>query len=187
MSGHFSRLNYDGCFIKEDTKQSTRPGDYKLYSGQTVNDKSCHATYGPRGNKVGENFEVDQGETLGDRAEIESVLKNIDLPASRCKKDRTLDEKNERLARDLQKSILCNNFLDSSSTRLELPLDHYRGLSTIDYQVEFPITDPLNNVFNGHNDTSLPSEQMNSNDGKSTRLEAKYNYSKQFVSNRVIN
>ena len=25
MSGHFSRLNYDGCFIKEDTKQSTRP------------------------------------------------------------------------------------------------------------------------------------------------------------------
>ena len=83
-------------------------------------------------------------------------------------KDRTLDEKNERLARDLQKSILCNNFLDSSSTRLELPLDHYRGLSTIDYQVEFPITDPLNNVFNGHNDTSLPNQQINSRDSKST-------------------
>ena len=33
--------------------------------------------------------------------------------------------------------------------------------------------------------TSLPNQQMNSRNGKSTRLEAKDNYSKQFVSNRV--
>ena len=34
MSGHFSRLSYDKCFLDQETNQSTKPGDYKLYYGQ---------------------------------------------------------------------------------------------------------------------------------------------------------
>ena len=43
----------------------------------------------------------------------------------------------------------------------------------------------VNNVFNGWNYSSLPNKIFNLIDDKSTRLEAKDNYSKQFVSNRV--
>ena len=186
MSGHFSRLNYDQCFIKDDTKQSTGPGDYKLYNGQVSNEKSCHSSLGPRNDRVGNSSEVDQGANMGDRAEIESVLSNRDLPASRCVKDRVMDEKNKRLARDLQKSLFCDNFLDPSATRLEMPLNDFRGLSTIDLQVDFPITDPLKNVFDGHNESSLKDQTVNSRNGKSTRLEAKDNYAQKFITNKVI-
>ena len=186
MSGHFSRLNYDQCFIKDDTKQSTAPGDYKLYNGQVSNDQSCLSVYGPRTDRTGNSSEPVQGANLGDRAEVESALSNRDLAASRCVKGRSLDDKNKRIATELQKSILCNNFLDPNSTRLNLPLDDFRGLSTIKYQVDYPITDPLNNVFYGHNESSLLNQNVNSRDGKSTRLEAKDNYAKQFVSNKNI-
>ena len=50
MSGHFSRLSYDKCFLDQETNQSTKPGDYKLYYGQKNNDNSCSTSLGPRNN-----------------------------------------------------------------------------------------------------------------------------------------
>lgn len=181
MSGHFSRLNYDQCFINEDTLQSTGPGDYRLYPGQVNNESACHSVFGPRSNRTGNSGEVNQGETLGDRAEIDSLLTNRIEPASRCKGNRDLDTKKAKLAKELQKSVACDNFLNPTNSRLEVPIDEYRGLSTLPLQISYPLTDPKENVFNGHNTTSLENQDVNSRSGTNTRLEAKDKYSGKFV------
>ena len=105
MSGHFSRLVYDECFINEETKQSCRPGDYRLYNGQVDNESSCHSVFGPRSNRVGNSAEVDKGANFADRAELESALSNRDVPASRCQKNRSLDDKKKSIAKDLSRSV----------------------------------------------------------------------------------
>lgn len=186
MSTHFSRLNYDNCFQDEIVKQSTGPGNYKLYNGQTDNDNACHSLNGSRNNRVKNSSELDKGATMADRAEIESVLSNRDLPASRCKENRTMPEKNERLDRELQKSVLCDNFLNYTHTRLENPIDDYRGLSTISLQVDYPLTNPIDYVFTGHNNTILKDQDINSRSGRNTRLEAKDLYSNNFISSNNV-
>ena len=180
MSGHFSRLNYDQCFINEDTKQSTAPGDYRLYNGQANNEKSCHSLFGPRSNRVKNSAEVNKGATLGDRAEIESVLSNRGEASHRCSGNRKLDDKRKKLADNLQKSVYCNNFLHPSNSRLEVPIDEFRGLSTLPLQISYPLIDPKENVFNGHNTTSLQNQDVNSRTGANTRLEAKDKYAAKF-------
>ena len=182
MSCHFSRLNYDGNLQEELVKQTTGPGNYRLYGGQYDNEKSCHALNGSRNNRVENSSEVSKGETLGDRAEIESVLKNFDRPASKATQNRTMTEKNKKLQRELQKSVLCDNFLNYEYTRLEHPIDDYRGLSTISLQVDYPLTNPVDYVFNGHNKTILKDQEINSRSGRNTRLESKDLYSNKFIS-----
>lgn len=178
MSGHFSRLSYDKCFLDQETNQSTKPGDYKLYYGQTNNDNSCFTTLGPRNNRNGISSEVKQSENLAARTDLESVLSLRDQKASRCTTGNTLEEKNKKLMGDLKTSTLCNNFLNPINSRLDTPMDEYKGLSTLKLQVEFPIIDPVARVFYGHNKTSLVNQEENSRAGKMTRLEAKDEYSK---------
>jgi hypothetical protein len=180
MSGHFSRLAYDQCFVNEEIKQSTAPGDYTLYNGQVNNDNSCHSVFGPRNNRAHSSTEVDKGVTQGDRAEIESVLTNRDEPASRCSGNRKLDNKRQKLANELQKSVYCGNFLNPTNSRLEVPIDEYRGLSTLPLQISYPLINPTENVFNGHNTSSLSNQDINSRNGTNTRLEAKDKYAAKF-------
>jgi len=178
MSGHSSRLTYDQCFINEDTQQSTKPGEYSLYDGQSNNDNSCHANLGPRNNRSLNSSEVSKGTTLSDRAEIESELSLRGTPSSKCSKNRTLDDMKKKLATELQESVYCDNFLNPTSSRLENSIDEYRGLSTLQLQLNYPLTNPLDNVFYGHNKTSLINQAGNSRGGTNTRLESKDNYSK---------
>jgi len=46
------------------------------------------------------------------------------------------------------------------------------------YKLNYPLTNPLDNVFYGHNKTSLINQAGNSRGGTNTRLESKDNYSK---------
>lgn len=177
MSSHFGRLTYDQCYIDEETKQSIKPGEYKLYYGQNSNDKVCHSVDGPRNNRM-RNSSENPKNTLGDRTEMESILTNRDLPASKCSKGRTVAEKRKLLARDLESHVRCDDYLNSQHSRLNVPIDNFRGLSTIDLQLDFPIIEPQNNVFYGHNETTLPDQNMNSRFGNNTRLEAKDTYKK---------
>lgn len=181
MSGHFSRLVYDKCFINEETKQSTKPGDYRLYDGQTDNENSCHSILGPRNDRVKNSSEVDKGSNFGDRAEIESALLNRDIPISRCHKNRSLDDKKKSIVKDLSRSVYCDKFLNPSNSRLEKSIDEFRGLSTLQFQIDFPLINPSESVFNGHNKSILQNQDVNSRAGKSTRLEAKDEYAKKFI------
>ena len=186
MSGHFSRLVYDQCFINEETKQSTKPGDYRLYDGQVDNGSSCHSVFGPRSNRVGNSVEVDKGTNFADRAELESALSNRDVPASRCQKNRTLDDKQKTIAKDLSRGVYCDKFLNPTNSRLDKPIDDFRGLSTLPLQIDYPLINPTENVFNGHNSTSLINKDINSRSGKSTRLEAKDEYGNKFIKKKKV-
>lgn len=178
MSGHFSRLSYDKCFLDQETNQSTKTGDYKLYYGQTNNDSSCSTTLGPRNNRSGFSSEIKECDTLAARTDLESVLSLRDQKASKCANDRTLEEKNKKLMSNLKDKSVCSSFLNPINSRLDTPMDEFKGLSTLKLQVEFPIVDPVARVFYGHNKTSLLNQEENSRGGKMTRLEAKDEYSK---------
>lgn len=177
MSSHFGRLTYDECYINEETKQSIMPGEYKLYYGQNVNEKSCHSLNGPRSNRTGNSSE-NASNNLEERTEIESLLSNRDLPASKCTGNRTMEDKRKAIARRLNQSVECNNSLHPDYSRLSQPMDNFRGLSTINLQMNFPIIPPQENVFYGHNITTLENQGMNSRFGNSTRLESKDDYRK---------
>tara|TARA_B000000557_G_scaffold233334_1_gene207801 strand:+ start:259 stop:807 length:549 start_codon:yes stop_codon:yes gene_type:complete len=178
MSGHFSRLIYDKCFLDCGTNQSTKPGDYKLYYGQSNSDNSCSTSLGPRNNRNGFSSEINQSETLAARTDLESSLSLRDQKASKCMNGNTLEEKNKKLMGDLKGLASCNSFLNPINSRLDTPMDEYKGLSTLKLQVEFPIVDPVETVFYGHNKTNLVNQEENSRSGKMTRLEAKDEYSK---------
>ncbi len=177
MSSHFGRLIYDECYINEDTKQSIMPGEYKLYYGQNVHDKSCHSLNGPRCNRKN-NTSENSTSKLEERTEIESLLSNRDMPASKCINNRTLADKKKAIARNLTYNVDCDNSLNPDYSRLSQPLDNFRGLSTINLQVDYPIVPPQEYVFYGHNITSLKNQAMNSRFGSNTRLESKDDYRK---------
>lgn len=177
MSSHFSRLTYDQCYIDEETKQSIKPGEYNLYYGQNQHDNQCHSLDGPRNDRV-HNSSENSKSTLGERTELESKLSNRDEPASKCSESRTLSDKRKGIASNLKHHVQCDEYLNPQHSRLNEPIDNFRGLSTINLQLDYPIIDPKVSVFYGHNKTVLPEQNVNSRFGNSTRLEAKDTYRK---------
>ena len=192
MSGHSSRLVYDNCYIKADTKQSVDPGNYRLYSGQAEHNKACSAPLGPRNNRPHTSSEVNTVGGLGNRTDVESALSNRDTPTSRCIDPRTLEAKNKKLKKLslLNNNVLCDKFLQPDDTRLSLPLEKFRGLTT-DLYFDYPLIDPKEWVFDGHNEivSNIPNcyksrinksckkdESINSRFGINTRLQAKDDY-----------
>ena len=174
MSGINNSLISDYCFIKEDTEQSVKSGNMNLYYGNTVNDKKCNFINGPRSNNIHTNPETYRANSFGEKTEIDSELTNRTMSASKCNKNRTLKEKNSRLSKfKLIDSKICHD-LDSTYSLLEFPKDTYRGLSTIGLQINYPLTDPLEDVFDGHNSTIYNIDQdINTRKGIWTRKESK--------------
>ena len=192
MSGHSSRLVYDECYIKEDTNQSVNPGNYRLYSGQVDHKKACSIPSGPRNNRPLNSSETNTVGGLGNRAELESILSNRDLPTAKCVDKRTLNEKNERLKKLslLNNNVLCDKYLQPDDTRLSLPLDNFRGIST-DLYFDYPLIDPKEWVFDGNNkfintfpncrpnkicNSCKKDQSINSRFGVNTRQQAKDEY-----------
>ena len=172
MSGIFSRKIYDDCYQSNRLNQGTAPGSYKVNSTQVQN-TSCIASNSmnnTRGIWYGPN-EIQYITALSD---IESHLKNLDLPDSRCVEGRTVTEKNA-YANYLSKSIkpingVCSRNLESNNSRLESSvLDIKMAPQT---RFDFPIRDPRSFVYFGFE--SANSEQVGSNrSGINTRLQAK--------------
>jgi len=126
MSSHFGRLTYDQCYIDEETKQSIQPGEYKLYHGQNEHDKTCHSLDGPRNDRVRNSSENSKA-NFGERTEMESMLTNRDVPASKCSQNSLLEDKRKKIARGLKHNVMCDNFLNSQHSRLNEPIDNFRG------------------------------------------------------------
>tara|TARA_B110000971_G_C19830498_1_gene417745 strand:- start:139 stop:687 length:549 start_codon:yes stop_codon:yes gene_type:complete len=181
MSGNFSRLVYDENFMNNSMHQSTISGNYNLYTGQTNNSESCHALDGPRNNRTRNTSEVIIGGNAGVRTTVENNLQNRDEPANRS--GTLLGSKNSKLngITNLTKNnAYCKPQINSTYSRLETSIDNYRGLTTYGYQLDYPIIDPRESVFYGHNDTTLVNQHTNSRFGKNTNLEAKDEHTKKF-------
>jgi len=170
MSGIFSRKIYDDCYQSNRLNQGTAPGLYKVNSNQVQN-SSCVASNG-MSNSRGMWYGPNESAYVTSLSDIESHLKNLDLPDSRCLEGRTVSEKNA-YANYLSKEIkptnaMCSRNLEPTNTRLETSvLDIKMSPQT---RFDFPIRDPRSFVFFG-----LPgSEQVGSNRyGVNTRMQAK--------------
>jgi hypothetical protein len=175
MSGYNSRTKFDSDFYNELINEQTQQGYYRLDPNYSENNIKCHSLFGPRQNNNRSNSEVNLY-NFSDRKEIENYLKNLDMSYSRTTNMRTLDEKNNKLNELLKNKQIntfnqCDNLLDNNNTRLNNDILDLKSININRY--EYPIVNPLNQVFNGISNT----EQINNNrNGLNSRLEAKNNY-----------
>lgn len=172
MSGIFSRKIYDDCYQSNRLNQGIAPGSYKVNSTQIQN-QSCIASNG-MSNSRGMWYGPNESSFVTSLSDIESHLKNLDLPDSRCVEGRTVAEKNA-YANYLSKSITtktgtCSRNLEPSNTRLEgSVLDVKMAPQS---RFDFPIRDPRSYVYYGFQ--TKGSEQVGTNRfGVNTRLQAK--------------
>ena len=170
MSGIFSRKIYDDCYQNNRLNQGTAPGSYKVNTNQIQN-KSCLAINGMN-NSHGIWYTPEEQINIESLLDIESHLKNLDLPDSRCLEGRTMIEKNV-YANFLSKNIksnqtICSKSLEIGNTRLEGCVSDVKMMNQSRF--DFPIQDPRSNVYFGFGG----SEQVGSNRfGINTRYQAK--------------
>lgn len=175
MSGIISRTKYDNDYFNEFVNQQTNEGNYRINNIYGENNNRCYSLFGPRQNNNNANSEI-SSYNVSDRREIESYLKNLDMPTSRAMNYRTLNDKNDKLYNLLKTKQLnvvneCNDFLDLNNTRLDNDILELKSVNIDRY--EYPIIQPSNYVFNG-----IPNTEQVNNDrnGVNSRLRAKDSY-----------
>jgi len=194
MANHFSRKIYDNCYSIEFIDQQVDPCKYKTNEVFGISNKPFHSLNGPRANKARSTGEL--GNTpYPNRVEIESMLFNLDVPDSKIISLNTMREKNERLAKIVNKkgidnskleqfdtnvsySKVANNIndksLDNSYSRLDVAINKYRY---IDYNRWcYPIIDPREYVYYGYDQSDQVDNQRF---GVNTQIAAKDKVSKQ--------
>lgn len=170
MSGIFSRKIYDQCYQNNRLNQGTASGSYKVNTTQTQN-TLCLAANGMN-NSHGMWYGPEEQLNINALSDIESHLKNLDLPDSRCLEGRTMVEKNvyaNNLSKNMKSNkVMCSRSLEPGNTRLELNKLDVKMMNQSRF--DFPIQDPRSNVYYGF----AGLEQVESNRfGVNTRLQAK--------------
>ena len=181
MSGYFTRSGYDCKYLSEAEKQSVAPGNYKLSNNQWNNKNSCASRNGPRADRVPATGEYNCSYTT--RTQIESALTNRGRPD--CRKCAiSVDQKNTITDQYNCGSVsFCPDKTDFTYSRLDLPRDQFRGLSTFNLQMDYPLINPVNWTFNGNNTCGEENkDSANLRFGCNTSLDAKDSYTKRFRS-----
>lgn len=159
--GHSSKLNYDNCAYEDKLRQSTKPLEYRLNSNQIDNCDACLSTLGPRSSRNGHGVStINQRKQAPsqDLVDLESILSNRNLIASKCNNSNVNDVDVTRFK--LNHSRICNDFLNPVATHLTDPAQNYREMSINRF---YDLPNPAQfNIYESH--------QIN------TQLEAKDNY-----------
>ena len=177
MSSHFARTGYDCDYLKQVMKQTIEPGKYKLSPSQWKNNNSCNAVNSHRSNRVGNTGEFNC--SVSQRTDIESALQNRGRPD--CKKcNITMNEKNQITNQYCCGNVeYCSSDVDQEYSRLNHPLDNFRGMSTLNLQFDHPLINPNNWTFHSNNQcNATPDKIDNIREGCNTRLDSKDNYRK---------
>ena len=161
--GHSSRPIYDTCAYDDYLSESVGPLLYKLNPNQINSCNACLSVFGPRSSTGARSYGVSSavGHTTAisqDLVDVESILSNRNVIASRCKDGKVNDIDINKF--HLQHACSCNDFLDPVATHLTNPPQNYRGMS-------------INRFFN------LPKNPQSNifwNYAVNTKLEAKDNY-----------
>lgn len=156
--GHSSRSSYDNCAYNDRLAESVGPGAYRLNPMQIANCDACLSTMGPRGSYgvssvVGNSLTPSQ-----DLVDVESVLRNLNTRASKCREGGMNDIDVTRFHQ--QHARVCNKFLDPISSRLTNPTANFRGTSI--NRFHYLDRDPQRVIFQPF--------------ARNTRLEARDNY-----------
>lgn len=142
-NGHSSRLPYDDCAYPDKLYESTAPLAYRLSKDQIFNKNACLSTLGPRG-----RFGVSQpvGHVVAPSqavVDVESILSNRNMNISRCKTAKV--NKVDMKKYTTEHAKLCNNFLNSSPSKLTHPSSTYREMP-VNRFYNLP-KDPQANIF----------------------------------------
>ena len=128
MSGHFSKRIYDDSYFPEIVRQQTTSGNYRVYNGFADNGAKCHASLGPRANRLQNTGELSTG-GLTKRAEVESLLTNRGWDSTKTTAPNVLAVKNAALKAAhesfKQNNRLCGKFMEDNHSRLELNIKDY--------------------------------------------------------------
>jgi len=175
MSGIFARSRYDECNNFEQLNISTGAHRWVHNTIQT-HPNACISANGPRNSRQMNSSELNVKFT--DAIDIESSLKGMDIPLSRCMNSQTLIERDaslNKLYTNVNNKVepkQCSKIMDFNYTRLniqdkvvEKPYNNW----------QFPIIDPRENVFYGFTQYNT---DANNRDGSSTRYETKMNLEK---------
>lgn len=173
MAGIHSRSKYDECDIENILSISMNVGNYATSTDQLIESQACINNVLPMSTRVGRVSTLDQTNAMS-LTDIESHLRNIDMPASNCSVDRTMDAKTmkaNKLIEGLSRPESCAVQMTTANTRLDIPATMYREATF--NRFDFPIIPPSHFVYNGITGT----EQVDNNrSGVNTRLQAKDNF-----------
>ena len=161
--GHNSKLNNDNCAINDLIAESTAPLAYRLNDIQQYNCNACLSTLGPRTSSGIQSYGVssvanDKRNVAQNLVDLESVLTNRNVPASKCKDSHV--NKQDLSQYRLNNAQICGNFLNPIATHLTNPAINYKEVA-INRFYDLP-KNPQANVY-------YPS-------AINTKLEAKDNY-----------
>jgi hypothetical protein len=136
MAGKFTNLRYDKEAYDEEISRSTNPLSYKLDPNYTTNCHPCFAPYGPRGGH-------DNSETVGDKIDVDSVLKGLHKTNSKANKDQMPIPLNY----SSQNPNECSGALETQYSRYTHPSFDIRGLNVPDMRFGYPLHDPQCQIF----------------------------------------
>jgi hypothetical protein len=130
--GHSSRLGYDKCAITDSISESVSPLLYKMNPNAISNCNSCLSVFGPRSSSGAQSAGVSTFDGVGvapsqDLVDVESILSNRNVIASKCKDGKVNDIDITKF--QLQHARVCNDFLDPLATHLTNPPANYRSMS----------------------------------------------------------
>uniref|UniRef100_A0A6C0ABX2 Uncharacterized protein n=1 Tax=viral metagenome TaxID=1070528 RepID=A0A6C0ABX2_9ZZZZ len=159
--GHSSRLDYDLQTYEDRLRESTDPLLYRLDTNRIHHENQCLSVFGPRSSYMGNGVSTTVGCQIApsqDLVDVESILSNRNVPLSKSKAGSVnpIDVTKFKL----QHARICDDFLDSSSSRLTDPSKNYRGIA-INRFYDLP-KNPQANIFYPR--------------AKNTTLEAKDNF-----------
>lgn len=128
--GHNSGFKADKCFYNDYLSESVGPLLYRLNPTQINNCQACLSVFGPRSSHNGYGDSTTVGHTTApaqDLVDVESILSNRNVIASRCKDGKVNDIDVTKF--HLQHARVCNDFLDPVASHLTAPPQNYRGMS----------------------------------------------------------
>jgi hypothetical protein len=127
----FNRIKYDQCAYDLQIGRSTGPGDYRLYGSFAENTNQCFSYDGPIGSKADVSLVKEPLDLrFNEMAQIESELSWRNQLLTKCNKPNLVKD------RKLHHKPTCSKKLTPEDTRFTHPIDAYRCLSLINYQVE---------------------------------------------------
>jgi len=149
MANCNTRLIYDKCAFQERIEESKRPLGYIVNTNQYQHNNTCFGVDGPRSTRLYNSNEIPEFKRV-DQVDIESLLTGRDIKHTKCKKDRTISEKNKKMAVFKgKKHKTCNKSRQYTHTRLNQSAQELRSKDFTQYHMDFPIIDPRNFVYNG--------------------------------------
>jgi len=169
MSGIYSRQNYDDCYYPMLKKMSEGGVNHKI-SKERIHNNYCINNNLPMNSRTAFMSNLDY-KNIQSLVDLESHLKNLDLPLSQQINGRTIPERNEVLNK-ISEKIIKEDCKDEEftgiNTRLDSPPIFIRE-STIT-RFDYPIIPHTSYFYDGY-ENSL--QKGNNRSGVNTRLMAK--------------